>query len=97
MSPRRTLSVRVNLYMITRLIVYTMRYPLRNLIYEKIKQVGNITDSDLVNALSKDTVSLSDADLNKILLDLEIYGLIRVSWVTKDKRRIEIIVDSRSV
>ena len=74
-----------------------MKYPLRNLIYEKIKQVGNITDSDLVNALSKDTVSLSDADLNKILLDLEIYGLIRVSWVTKDKRRIEIIVNSRSV
>ena len=74
-----------------------MRYPLRNLVYEKIKQVGNITDSDLVNALSKDTVSLGDADLNKILLDLEIYGLIRVSWVTKDKRRIEIIVDPRSV
>ncbi|HET7283250.1 MAG TPA: hypothetical protein VIW25_13250 [Nitrososphaeraceae archaeon] len=74
-----------------------MKYPLRNLIYEKIKQVGNITDSDLVNALSKDTVSLSDADLNRILLDLEIYGLIRVSWVTKDKRRIEIIVDSKSV
>ncbi|MGB8022690.1 MAG: hypothetical protein WCF06_00035 [Nitrososphaeraceae archaeon] len=74
-----------------------MKYPLRNLTYEKIKQVGNITDSDLINALSKDSVSLSDADLNKILLDLEIYGLIRVSWVTKDKRRIEIIVDSRSV
>ena len=74
-----------------------MKYPLRNLIYEKIKQVGNITDSDLVNALSKDTVSLSDSDLNRILLDLEIYGLIRVSWVTKDKRRIEIIVDSKSV
>jgi hypothetical protein len=74
-----------------------MKYPLRNLTYEKIKQVGNITDSDLVNALSKDSVSLSDADLNKILLDLEIYGLIRVSWVTKDKRSIEIIVDSRSV
>jgi hypothetical protein len=74
-----------------------MKYPLRNLIYEKIKQVGNITDSDLVNALSKDTVSLSDADLNRILLDLEIYGLIRVSWVTKDKRRIEIIVDSKSL
>ena len=74
-----------------------MKYPLRNLIYEKIKQVGNITDSDLVNALSKDTVSLSDADLNRILLDLEIYGLIRVSWVTKDKRRIEIIGDSKSV
>jgi hypothetical protein len=74
-----------------------MKYPLRNLTYEKIKQVGNITDSDLVNALNKDSVSLSDTDLNKILLDLEIYGLIRVSWITKDKRRIEIIVNSRSV
>ncbi len=74
-----------------------MKYPLRNLIYDKIKQVGNITDSDLVNALSKDTISLTDTDLNKILLDLEIYGLIRVSWLTKDKRRIEVIVNSRSV
>lgn len=74
-----------------------MKYPLRNLTYEKIKQVGNITDSDLVNALNKDSVSLSDTDLNKILLDLEIYGLIRVSWLTKDKRRIEVIVNSRSV
>lgn len=74
-----------------------MKYPLRNLIYEKIKQVGNITDSDLVSALSKDTICLTDADFNKILLDLEIYGLIRVSWLTKDKRRIEVIVNSRSV
>ena len=74
-----------------------MKYPLRNLIYEKIKQAGNITDSDLVNALSKDTISLNEADLNKILLDLEIYGLIRVSWITKDKRRIETAVNSRSI
>jgi hypothetical protein len=74
-----------------------MKYPLRNLIYEKVKQAGNITDSDLVNALSKDTISLNEADLNKILLDLEIYGLIRVSWVTKDKRRIETAVKSRSL
>lgn len=71
-----------------------MKYPLRNLIYEKIKQAGNITDLDLINALSKETISLSEADLNKILLDLEIYGLIRVSWITKDKRRIETIVNS---
>jgi hypothetical protein len=74
-----------------------MNYPLRNLVYEKVKQAGNITDSDLVNALSKDTISLNEADLNKILLDLEIYGLIRVSWITKDKRRIETAVNSRSL
>jgi hypothetical protein len=72
-----------------------MKYPVRNIIYEKIKQAGNMIDSDLVNALTKDAIDLNESELNKILLDLEIYGLIRVSWVTKDKRRIEAIVDSQ--
>ena len=72
-----------------------MKYPIRNIIYEKIKQAGNMMDSDLVNALTKDTIDLNESELNKILLDLEIYGLIRVSWVTKDKRRIEAVVDSQ--
>jgi hypothetical protein len=71
-----------------------MKYPLRNLIYEKIKQAGNMTDSDLTNALIKEGVSLNEPNLNKTLLDLEIYGLIRVSWITKDKRRIEAVADS---
>jgi hypothetical protein len=73
-----------------------MKYPLRNLIYEKIKQAGNMNDSDLMNTLIKEGVSLSEANLNKTLLDLEIYGLIRVSWVTKDKRRVEAVVDSNA-
>ena len=72
-----------------------MKYPIRNIIYEKIKQAGNMMDSDLINALTKDAIDLNESELNKILLDLEIYGLIRVSWVTKDKRRIEAVVDSR--
>jgi hypothetical protein len=73
-----------------------MTYPVRNLVYEKIKQAGNMTDSELINALNKGDVFLSGADLNKVLLDLEIYGLIRVSWITKDKRRVEAVVDSSS-
>lgn len=28
---------------------------------------------------------------NKLLLDLEILGLIKVAWITKDARRIEIV------
>ena len=64
------------------------------MVYEKIKQAGNMMDSELVNALTKDTIRLNESDLNKILLDLEIYGLIRVSWITKDKRRIEAVGDS---
>lgn len=71
-----------------------MKYPLRNLIYEKVRQAGTTTDADLMNALSKDGVTLADADFNKVLLDLEIYGLIRVSWVTKEKRRVELVQQS---
>jgi len=68
-----------------------MDYPLRTIVFEKIKQYGNITDQELINALSKDNVNTLENDLNKILLDLEIYGLIHVSWITKDKNRIEIV------
>jgi hypothetical protein len=62
--------------------------------YEKIRQAGNLTDAELVKELTKDGITLADSDFNKTLLDLEIYGLVRVSWVTKDKRRIELVADS---
>ncbi|MER5175465.1 MAG: hypothetical protein ABJB73_06765 [Candidatus Nitrosocosmicus sp.] len=68
-----------------------MNYPLRNVIFEKIKQYGNITDHDLINSLSKDNIITLEDDLNKILLDLEIYGLIQVTWITRDTKRIEIV------
>lgn len=71
-----------------------MKYPLRNLVYEKVRQAGTMTDADLMNALTKDGVTLADSEFNKILLDLEIYGLIRVSWVTKEKRRVELVAQS---
>jgi hypothetical protein len=57
-----------------------MKYPVRSIIYEKVKQAGNITDTDLMRALEKEDNSVSWPDFNKILLDIEIYGLIRVSW-----------------
>ncbi|MDW0272243.1 MAG: hypothetical protein QN756_00750, partial [Nitrososphaeraceae archaeon] len=66
-----------------------MKYPLRNIVLEKIKEVGNLSDNELVSNLEKDGVQITVADLNKTLLDLEIFGLVRVSWLTKDKRRIE--------
>ncbi len=58
---------------------------------EKIKEVGNLSDNELVSNLEKDGVQITVADLNKTLLDLEIFGLVRVSWLTKDKRRIELV------
>lgn len=73
-----------------------MKYPIRNLMYEKIRQAGTMTDADLMNALSKEGVTMADAEFNKTLLDLEIYGLVRVSWVTKEKRRIELVAEQTS-
>jgi hypothetical protein len=71
-----------------------MKYPIRNLIFEKRRQAGNMTDSDLMNALTKEGITIADSEFNKTLLDLEIYGLVRVSWITKDKRRIELVADT---
>ncbi len=72
-----------------------MKYPLRNLILEKIRETNTLTDSDLMNNLEKEGIQITESDVNKILLDLEIFGLIRVNWVSKDKRRIEIVSVSR--
>jgi hypothetical protein len=48
--------------------------------------------------LNKESIAVTESDLNKVLLDLEIFGLIKVSWLSKDKRRIEIVTnpDDRS-
>jgi arginine repressor len=73
-----------------------MKYPLRNLVFEKIKEADNITDSDLMNSLIKDGANITEANLSKTLMDLEIYGLIKVSWVTKEKRRIELTATSQN-
>lgn len=54
-----------------------------------------MTDSDLMNNLEKEGIEITESDMNKILLDLEIFGLIRVSWLSKDKRRIETVTTSR--
>ena len=57
---------------------------------EKIKESGSLTDKVLVKNLAKDGHQLSDALFNKTLLDMEIMGLVKTNWLTKDTRRIEI-------
>ena len=59
---------------------------------EKIIEVGSITDKTLAKSIAKDGHDLSDGLFNKTLLDMEIMGLINVNWLTKDTRRIEIVV-----
>ena len=67
----------------------TIKY--KNIILEKIKDDGSLTDKSVSKSLAKDGYLISDDLFNKTLLDLEIMGLITVSWITKNTRRIEII------
>ena len=69
-----------------------MTIPLRNTIFDKIKEANSLTDVELNKSLTKDGLNLSEGRFNKVLLDLEILGLIKVAWFTKDERRIEVII-----
>ncbi len=66
-----------------------MVFPLRNLVYEKVKAAGHLTDKELTEQLKKEGMDISLRDLNKALMHLEILNLISVRWVGKNKRRIE--------
>ncbi len=66
-----------------------MRYPLRYAAFEWLKEKKSATDADLLEALNKNGSKCSPAELDKVLMQLEILGLVTIRWVAKDKRRIE--------
>jgi len=74
-----------------------MTIPLKNTVYEMIKESGSLTDSELSKLLIKEGISIPEDEFNKTLLSLEIYGLIKVSWLTKEQRRIEIVEKENEV
>ena len=74
-----------------------MTLPLKNSVFDKIKEHGSLTDSELSKALIKDGFVIAQDRFNKLLLDLEIIGRIKVTWLTKDTRRIEVIAEKIEV
>lgn len=74
-----------------------MAVPIRNTVYEKIQQAKTLTDVELYKNLVKNGHGIADDRFNKILLDLEIMGLIKVSWITKDERRIQIVTAEEKI
>tara|TARA_B100000029_G_scaffold411378_1_gene413719 strand:- start:751 stop:1041 length:291 start_codon:yes stop_codon:yes gene_type:complete len=68
-----------------------MAIPIRNHVLETIKQKESFTDKELEKLLTKDGIVITESKFNKVLLDLEIMGLINVAWITKENRRIEIV------
>lgn len=67
--------------------------PLKNIVFDIIKENISLTDDELSKKLTKDGLLIPEDQFNKLLLDLEIMGLIKVSWLTKDSRRIEVVVE----
>ena len=74
-----------------------MAIPLRNTIFDKIKEAGSLTDVNLYKILVKEGYVLPEDKFNKLLLDLEILGLITVVWITKEARRIEVVIVKKEI
>jgi DNA-binding HxlR family transcriptional regulator len=65
--------------------------PLHTSIVEVLlKKRGSSTDTDLLSSLKKSYGELSLRELNKTLMRLEIDGIIHVSTLTKNKKRVEL-------
>ncbi len=69
-----------------------MAIPLRNTVYDKIKEANSLTDVKLFKILVKEGYVLPEDKFNKVLLDLEILGLITVVWITKEERRVQVVI-----
>ncbi|MFB5630284.1 MAG: hypothetical protein ACE5RN_01695 [Nitrosopumilaceae archaeon] len=67
--------------------------PLKDLVYDTIKENESLTDGELSKKLTKEGLLIPEDVFNKLLLDLEILGLVKVSWLTKDVRRIEVVIE----
>ncbi len=74
-----------------------MAIPLRNTVFDKIKEANSITDVDLFKILLKEGYAIPEDKFNKILLDLEILGLVTVVWITKDERRIQVVIVEKEI
>jgi hypothetical protein len=71
--------------------------PLKNTIFDIIKENVSLTDVELSKKLTKEGLVVPEDKFNKILLDLEILGLVKVSWLTKDTRRIELVTEKEEI
>lgn len=66
--------------------------PLHTVLVEILESnKGSLSDAQLLKMLKKSNRELSDRVFNKILLRLELEGLIHVSTLTKNRRRIELV------
>lgn len=66
-------------------------HPLYTVIIELLQRKGPTTDTELYNMLKEAYGDSGFSVLNKELMRLEIEGVIRVSALTRGKRRLELV------
>jgi predicted HAD superfamily phosphohydrolase len=59
-------------------------------VVELLRKEGTLTDAELLKDLRDSFGELSPRELNRVLMKLEISGLIRVSRLMKGKRSVEL-------
>jgi Fe2+ or Zn2+ uptake regulation protein len=64
--------------------------PVDSFILEVLNRKGAMPDSDLLELVTEEFNDIGLADVNRLLMNLEIEGKIYVSNLTKGKRRVEL-------
>jgi hypothetical protein len=70
--------------------IWTSR-PLSLAIVEVLEKKGAMSDAELFDALKDMQEDLGFGMLNQTLMRLEVEGKVYVSWLTKSKRRVELV------
>lgn len=65
--------------------------PMNLAVVETLQKKGPTADVELLSELKDSYGDLSFRELNKVLLKLEITGIVRVTRLMKGKRRIELV------
>lgn len=64
--------------------------PLQLVVLDVIGRKGPLTDDELLREIRNGKQDLSFREMNRILMKLEVTGLVRVSRQMKGKRRVEL-------
>jgi transcription initiation factor IIE alpha subunit len=64
--------------------------PLQLTVLDTIERKGPLTDDELLKEMRNGKDEMSFRELNRILMKLEVTGLVRVSRQMKGKRRVEL-------
>ncbi|RLI36780.1 hypothetical protein DRO55_02830 [Candidatus Bathyarchaeota archaeon] len=65
-------------------------YPPHAIVMELLERKGSMTDSEILEALKDIYKDIGVDDLNKLLMEMEIYGKVNVSTLMRGKRLVEL-------